>query len=73
MKINSLERMETIVENNEDLHWDGWNVVELRKSPTGWMKPNGVYANNGWNLRKFYNLEYDGWDLPSKFVRNDAK
>ena len=33
MIINSLEKMETIVENNKSLSWDGWNVVELIKSP----------------------------------------
>jgi len=73
MKISSLKQMETIVENNESLTWDGWDVVEVRKSPTAWMKPNGVYVNGGWGLKKSYNLEYDGWVVPSKFVGNDAK
>lgn len=73
MKINSLEQMETIVDNNKSLEWSGWDVVEIRKSPTGWMKPEGVYRNDGWNVRKFYNLSYDGWEIPSKFVGNDAK
>ena len=73
MKINSLEQMETIVENNKSLEWNGWDVVEIRKSPTGWMKPEGVYRNGEWNIRKFHTLGYDGWDLPSKFVRKDAE
>ncbi len=73
MKINSLEVMETIVENNKSLEWNGWDVVEIQKSPTGWMKPNGMFRNNEWFVRKFYNLNSNGWDIPSRFVGNDAK
>lgn len=73
MKINSLETMETIVENNESLDWIGWDVVEHTKSPTAWMKPNGVYRNNEWSIRKFYRLNENGWDIPNKFVGKDAK
>lgn len=73
MKISSLDDMEIIVENNKSLEWNGWDVVEIRKSPTGWMKPEGIYKNDEWNIQKFYNLNYDGWDIPSKFVGNDAK
>jgi hypothetical protein len=73
MKISSLEQMETIVENNVSLDWDGWDVVEYQSSPTAWMKPNGVYRNNGWSLRKFYRLTSAGWDLPNKFVRKDEE
>ena len=73
MKINSLEEMETIVENNKSLLWDGWNVKEITPSPTGWTKPSGMFRNNEWFIQKHYNLRYDGWDIPNKFVWNDAK
>lgn len=73
MKINSLEQMETIVENNKSLLWDGWNVKEITPSTTGWTKPNGMFRNNEWFIQKQYNLRYDGWDIPNKFVGNDAK
>lgn len=73
MKINSLEQMETIVENNKSLEWDGWNVKEVTPSPTGWTKKSGMFRNGSWYSQKNYVLNFDGWDLPSKFVGNDAK
>jgi hypothetical protein len=73
MKINSLEQMEAIVENNDSLSWIGWDVVEHQSSPTAWMKQNGVYRNGDWMLQKLYPLNTNGWDLPNKFVRKDAK
>ena len=73
MKINSLEQMETIVENNKSLEWNGWDVVEITKSPTGWMKTNGLFRNGEWHIQKRYDLNSNGWDIPNKFVRNDAK
>jgi hypothetical protein len=73
MKINSLEQMETIVDNNKFLKWDGWNVKEVKASSTGWMKPEGVYLDGQWHIQKHYTLDHDGWNIPSKFVRDDAK
>jgi hypothetical protein len=73
MKINSLEQMEIIVENNKSLEWDGWNVKEVTPSPTGWTKKSGMFRNGNWYSQKNYVLNFDGWDLPSKFVGNDAK
>lgn len=69
MKINSLEQAEKIVENNSSLKWNGWNITQLTKSPTAWMKPEGVFNNGEWFLQKHYNLSADGWELPAKFVR----
>ena len=73
MKINSLEQMETIVENNKSLFWDGWNVKEVTPSQTGWTKTNGVFRDNKWFIQKNYSVGYDGWEIPNKFVGNDAK
>lgn len=72
MLINSLEEMETIVENNKSLSWDGWNVLERTKSPTAWTDKAGVFINNVWYIQKRYELNENGWDLPSKFVRKNA-
>jgi hypothetical protein len=69
MKINSLEEAETIVENNDSLSWIGWDIVQLSKSPTAWMKPQGVFKNGEWYIQKNYNLSKNGWELPDKFVR----
>ena len=69
MKINSLEQAEQIVANNKSLVWDGWDIIQLTKSPTAWMKPEGVLRDGDWYLQKHYNLSAEGWELPAKFVR----
>lgn len=73
MLINSLNEMETVVENNESLSWDGWDVLHLTKSPTGWMKPDGVFRNGNWFIQKRYDITEQGWDLPAKLVKKYAK
>lgn len=69
MKINSLEQAETLVENSKALSWDGWNIIHLEKSPTAWMKPQGVFNNGEWFLKKQFNLSEIGWEIPDKLVR----
>ena len=72
MKISSLESMEAIVENNQLLNWNGWDVVELQKSPAAWTKPDGVFKDGEWLIQKRYGLSFDGWEIPNRFVRNHA-
>lgn len=69
MLISSLEKMESIVENNKDLSWNGWDVVQLQKSPSAWMKPEGVFRNGNWFIQKLFTLSESGWEIPNKFVR----
>jgi hypothetical protein len=61
--------MENIVENNNLLSWDGWDVVQLIPNPTGWSKPDGAYVNNRWYIQKKFALSTNGWEIPSKLVR----
>jgi hypothetical protein len=72
MTINSLEQMESIVKDNDSLQWDGWDVLELKPTPTAWMKPEGAFINNTWSLVKRFSPSESGWDIPNKFVRNNA-
>jgi hypothetical protein len=72
MLINSLEEMETIVESNKSLSWDGWTVLERTKSPTAWSDKTGVFINKVWYIQKRYDLMENGWEVPSKFVRKSA-
>jgi hypothetical protein len=69
MMINSLDQAEKIVEDNNSLQWNGWNIVYSKKSPTAWMKPEGLYKDGDWYSTKFFNLSEKGWEIPDKFVR----
>lgn len=73
MLIKSLEQMETIVENNKSLSWDGWTVVESRVSQTAWMSPNATFKNNKWFITNRFEAGKDGWNIPSKLVKKYAK
>lgn len=73
MLIKSLEEMEAIVENNSALSWDGWTVVELRKSPLAWMKVNAKFVNHEWHTANRFDISESGWDIPNKFVRKNAE
>ena len=73
MLIQSLEKMETIVENNKFLSWDGWTVLELRKSDMAWMKPNAKFINDEWYTANRFDANADGWNIPASLVKKNAK
>ena len=73
MKINSLDVMENIVENNKSLSWDGWTVVESKASPNAYTSVNGAYVNGKWVEQKRFIPSEDGWDVPNKFARNNEQ
>jgi hypothetical protein len=67
MIINRLEKMESIVKKNNNLHWDGWNVVDLKRSDLARTSLNGVRFKNEWYLQKIYSVTRNGWDIPYKY------
>lgn len=73
MNINSLEVAESIVKNNDSLEWNGWDIIHYAESQTGWTKQNGAYRNDKWFVTTTYPITAKGWNLPTKFVRDDAK
>ena len=66
--ITSLDNMEKIVSKNKSLSWDGWNVVELVKSPAAVYKANGAIVNGVWYIKNIFNIEHDGWRIPNKYT-----
>jgi len=69
MNIQSLSKMEQVVNNNKFLSWDGWTVVHSKKDPVGWSKTNGAFKNSQWYVQNRYEPTQNGWDLPSNLVR----
>jgi hypothetical protein len=68
MLINSLEKMEDVVKNNDSLSWDGWTVIENRTRENGAMSKDGAYVDGKWIVQKRYEITADGWEIPNKLV-----
>jgi hypothetical protein len=68
MQIKSLEQMESIVNKNNSLHWDGWTVVNSHLSDKGRTSKFGAYVNGKWHLQTRFTPSKNGWDIPDKFV-----
>lgn len=67
MLIKSLETMEKIVAKNSVLKWNGWNVLELKRSNLGRTDVNGIRINNEWFIKREITVTRDGWEIPSKY------
>ncbi len=67
--INSLETMESIVQNNKQLSWDGWTVVETFPSEKAYFSKFGIYKNNKWQMKKEFAPSSQGWEIPDKYVK----
>jgi hypothetical protein len=66
--INSLEKMEEIVNNHKQLSWDGWTVVEILPSEKAYSSKFGVFRNGKWQMKKEFIPSSKGWELPDKYV-----
>ena len=69
MLIKSLEEMEDVVKNSDDLSWDGWTVIESRTNENGRMSKDGAFVNGRWIVQKRYEADTSGWEIPNKFMR----
>ena len=67
MIIKSLNTMEKIVAQNNNLIWRGWDVVDLKESDIAKTSPNGIRVNNKWYLHKIYSPGRNGWEIPNKY------
>jgi hypothetical protein len=61
--------METIVENNNSLSWNGWDVIESTPDQNAFTKLNAMFVNGQWVRTKTYSITEQGWEIPNKFVR----
>jgi hypothetical protein len=68
MLITSLEKMEEIVKNRDNLSWDGWTVIESKTNENGAMSVDGAYVNGKWIVQKRYEATANGWEIPNKLV-----
>ena len=71
MYIRSLEKMEEIVRNRDDLSWDGWDVLQVKPKGTAYMKKDAAYIGGRWNQVRRYTPGYDGYKVPSDWNNNE--
>jgi hypothetical protein len=69
VKITSLEEMESIVDSNPFLKWDGWNVVFLEEDPMANMKKNAMFTDSKWHKAIVYENTNGSWNIPDNIIR----
>jgi hypothetical protein len=69
MKISDLHKMESIVEGNPSLKWDGWNVVFLEEDRDANLKKNAAFVDSKWHKRIVFENNGGAWDIPDSILR----
>jgi hypothetical protein len=73
MLVTSLEEMESIVNANPNLQWDGWNVVKYSVNANAMYSVDGVFKDGKWLKKKVFPITETGWHLPNNIGRKDAQ
>lgn len=68
MLIKTLEEAENLVSQNNDLRWNGWDIIAHKKTDAGYTSKNGVFYNNSWGIDKSYPITTNGWHIPNKYA-----
>jgi len=73
MLICDLKELEKIVENNPNLHWDGWNVVHIKQQDDAQYSAQGVFNRDTgkWYTKQVYCLDGIGWDIPNEVITHE--
>lgn len=69
MLITSYDYAHKIVEQNSNLKWDGWDIVEYKKSDAAEFNNNGRIVDGQWYATKTFTLTESGWEVPNKYAR----
>jgi len=68
MKIDNIDKMESIVKSNPDMEWGNWTVV-VYTDDDGYFTKNGVFRNNRWQTKYTFNMvEYGVWIIPDRYL-----
>lgn len=69
MKISDLHKMESIVEGNPSLKWEGWDVVFLEEDGDANLKKNAAFVDSKWHKRIVFKNTGGAWDIPDSILR----
>ena len=66
MKISNLNEAEGLVEKDDRLSWDGWDIVCFIQDDYAEFLSIGFFDKNSqsWYKRYVFKCKEDGWDLP---------
>jgi len=69
MRIKTLDEMDKIVQNNPELHWEGWTVVRLQRDDYAEYLSVGTKRDGQWYKRTEYLPDSEGWEIPPVIVK----
>jgi hypothetical protein len=72
MLINSLTKMERIVDSHPELSWDGWDVIRHKKNPSAQFDSSGSFYKGSWHKKFVFPLTESGWSIPENIGRLDV-
>lgn len=62
--------MEKIVNSSDNLFWNGWDIVCIKKDVNAFCSKDGIFKNGEWFIKTTYKLERSGWNLPEHLKEN---
>ena len=68
MLISTLEKMESVVNSNPNLSWDGWNVIHFKQANDAVYKTNGAFVNGSWHIKTVYSPDRNGWNIKNNHL-----
>jgi len=69
LKINSLEKAESLVSNNSQLSWNGWDIEYLYQDDNAFMKTSGVFKDDRWYTKEIFRCVNGQWNIPDRIVK----
>lgn len=72
MLINDLPTMEKIVQSNNSLFWDGWDVVQYKKSDKAMFEKDGAFFKKQWHKKTVFKITESGWNIPISIGGNNV-
>lgn len=72
MLVKSLETMESIVDGNRRLSWEGWDVLLRLPDYSAWKKRDGVFISGKWYIQKRYPITENGWSIPEGLLKKNG-
>jgi hypothetical protein len=68
MRIEGIEKMESIIKNSSHLSWNNWTVIAITDDD-GYYTKNGILQNGKWKTSySFEMLDYGVWEIPDRFL-----